>query len=71
MKTDKLREMSHLRKKAHATMLKKKSKVYAAFLKMEEAAYCAGQLESKVKELIAVGNNDAYTEAAKQMMYGI
>jgi AhpD family alkylhydroperoxidase len=55
MKTDKLREMSHLRKKAHATMLKKKSKVYAAFLKMEEAAYCAGQLESKVKELIAVG----------------
>ncbi|HOE22919.1 MAG TPA: carboxymuconolactone decarboxylase family protein [Smithellaceae bacterium] len=55
MKTDKLREMSLLRKKAHTTMLKKKSKVYEAFLKMEEAAYCAGELESKIKELIAIG----------------
>ena len=55
LKTDKLREMSLLRKKAHTTMLKKKSKVYEAFLKMEEAAYCAGELESKIKELIAIG----------------
>ncbi|MCE5209984.1 MAG: carboxymuconolactone decarboxylase family protein [Deltaproteobacteria bacterium] len=55
MKTDKLREMSLLRKKSHATMLKKKSKVYEAFLKMEEVTYCAGELESKIKELIAIG----------------
>jgi AhpD family alkylhydroperoxidase len=55
MKKDKLREMSLLRKKAHATMLKKKSKVYEAFLKMEEAAYREGELGSRVKELIAVG----------------
>ena len=55
MKKDKLREMSLLRKKAHSTMLKKKSKVYEAFLKMEEATYREGELESKVKELIAIG----------------
>jgi len=55
LKKDKLREMSLLRKKAHATMLKKKSKVYEAFLKMEEATYREGELESKVKELIAIG----------------
>lgn len=55
MEKDRLREMSLLRKKAHTTMVKKKSQVYAAFLKMEEAAYRDGELEGKVKELIAIG----------------
>jgi len=55
LEKDKLREMSLLRKKAHATMLKKRSKVYEAFLKMEEATYREGELGSKVKELIAIG----------------
>ncbi len=55
MKKDKLREMSLLRKKAHSTMIKKNSKVYEAFLQMEEATYSDGELKSKVKELIAVG----------------
>jgi len=36
---DKLQRRSLLRKKAHATLLKKKSKVYESFLKMEEATY--------------------------------
>ena len=36
-------------------MVKKRSQVYAAFLKMEEAAYRDGELEGKVKELIAIG----------------
>ena len=55
MKNDKLRQMSLLRKKAHSILLKKKSNVYDAFLKMEEATYREGALESKIKELIAVG----------------
>lgn len=52
---DKLKEISRLRKKAHATLLKKNSKVYKAFLEMEKATYCDGELPRKVKELIAVG----------------
>lgn len=55
MKKDKLREMSLSRKKAHSTMLEKKSKVYESFLQMEETTYREGELKSKVKELIAVG----------------
>ncbi len=52
---DKLREISGLRKKAHSTLLKKKSKVYEAFLTMEKATYSDGALTNKVKELVAVG----------------
>jgi AhpD family alkylhydroperoxidase len=55
MGKDKLREMSILRKKAHLTMVKKKSKVYEAFLQMEKATYSDGELPGKIKELIAVG----------------
>ncbi|MBW2637529.1 MAG: carboxymuconolactone decarboxylase family protein [Deltaproteobacteria bacterium] len=55
MNKEKLREMSLLRKKSHATLVKKKSHVYEAFLDMEKAAYSDGELAGKIKELIAVG----------------
>jgi AhpD family alkylhydroperoxidase len=55
MVNEKLREMSLLRKKAHATLVEKKSHVYEAFLDMEKAAYSDGELAGKIKELIAVG----------------
>ena len=52
---NKLEEITLKRKKAHAKLLKLKSKVYRAFLRMEEAAYTDGALPKKNKELIAVG----------------
>jgi len=52
---DKLKEIARSRKKAHSTLLEKKSKVYEAFLKMEKVAYSDGALKKKSKELIAVG----------------
>ena len=52
---DKLEEITLSRKKAHATLLYLKSKVYDAFLRMEEAAFVDGALPKKAKELIAVG----------------
>lgn len=52
---DKLQELTRKRKLAHAELLKRKSKVYEAFLKMEEATYSDGSLPKKSKELIAVG----------------
>ena len=52
---DKLREMSRKRKEAHTKLRKLDSKVYAAFLEMEAAAFRDGALPTKVKELIAVG----------------
>jgi AhpD family alkylhydroperoxidase len=55
MVNEKLREMSLLRKKAHATLVEKKSHVYEAFLDMEKVAYSDGELAGKIKELIAVG----------------
>jgi len=51
----KLEEMSSRRKRAHATLVALKSKVYAGFLAMEAAAYSDGALPKKQKELIAVG----------------
>lgn len=51
----KLEELSRRRKHAHGTLLSLKSKVYAAFLEMERAAYAEGALPTKAKELIAVG----------------
>ncbi len=52
---DKLNEMSRNRKAAHEKLLSMKSKVYEAFLHMEEAAFSDGALPRKTKELIAVG----------------
>ena len=52
---DKLEEITRSRKKAHETLLSLKSKVYDAFLRMEEAAFADGALPKKAKELIAVG----------------
>ena len=52
---DRLKEIARRRKKAHTTLLRKKSKVYEAFLDMEKATYQDGALPCKVKELIAVG----------------
>jgi AhpD family alkylhydroperoxidase len=52
---DKLREMSRRRKTAHSRLLEMDSKVYKAFLEMEQAAYADGALSKRTKELIAVG----------------
>lgn len=43
------------RKQAHKQLLDMKSKVYEAFLKMEEATYTDGALPKKTKEFIAIG----------------
>jgi len=53
--TEKLREMTTRRKRAHAELLALRSKVYEGFLAMESAAYADGALAKKQKELIAVG----------------
>lgn len=50
-----LEELSRKRKVAHTKFLKLRSKVYKAFLEMEEAAFSDGALAKKNKELIAVG----------------
>ena len=55
MKMNKLKEISDLRKKSHATWLRKNSKVYKAFLDMEQSAFLDGALSKKYKELIAIG----------------
>jgi AhpD family alkylhydroperoxidase len=52
---NKLGEMTRRRKEAHAKLLASKSRVYAAFLEMEKAAFSDGALPKKHKELIAVG----------------
>jgi AhpD family alkylhydroperoxidase len=52
---DKLEEISRKRKQGHAKLQSLKSKVYEAFLHMEEAAFADGALPKKTKELIAVG----------------
>lgn len=49
------RRYSRTRKLAHTKLLSLKSKVYEAFLHMEEAAFSDGALPRKMKELIAVG----------------
>ncbi len=53
--SEKLKELTRKRKLAHGELLKRKSKVYEAFLKMEEATYQDSALSKKTKELIAVG----------------
>ena len=52
---DKIDEIVHKRKIAHAKLTKLGSKVYKAFLEMEAAAFSDGALPKKAKELIAVG----------------
>jgi len=52
---NRLEEIAQKRQEAHAKLLKMKSKVYKAFLKMEQAAYADGALSKKQKELVAVG----------------
>ena len=53
--SDKLIELTQKRKKAHSQLLALNSKVYRAFLDMEQATYSDGALAKKFKELIAVG----------------
>jgi AhpD family alkylhydroperoxidase len=50
-----LKDISRKRKKAHAKLIAAKSRVYKAFLEMEQAAFADGALPKKHKELIAVG----------------
>ena len=52
---NKLKEISRKRKLAHAKLLSLGSKVYRAFLAVEQATYADGTLPRKTKELIAVG----------------
>ena len=52
---DKIDEIVKARKVAHGRLIKDGSKVYKAFLAMEEAAFSDGALPKKAKELIAVG----------------
>ena len=52
---DQLDEISRKRKKAHQKLVSLKSKVYEAFLQMEQATYADGALPKKTKELIAIG----------------
>ncbi len=52
---DRLREIAAKRKAAHTKLLALRSKVYGAFLEMEQTAFSDGALATKQKELIAVG----------------
>jgi AhpD family alkylhydroperoxidase len=52
---DELQAITARRKAAHAQLVKLDSKVYQAFLAMEQATYRDGALPRKEKELIAVG----------------
>ena len=52
---DRLKEITRKRKWAHTRLVGTRSKVYKAFLDMEEAAFSDGELAKKHKELIAVG----------------
>lgn len=55
MDDEKLKAMSITRKWAHGKLLDLESKTYRAFIGMETAAFSAGALGKKEKELIAVG----------------
>jgi AhpD family alkylhydroperoxidase len=52
---DKLKELTRRRKQAHAELLALDSKVYKAFLALEQAAFSDGVLPKRAKELIAIG----------------
>lgn len=55
MANEKLIELTRSRKKAHRKLLDSGSKVYRAFIDMEQAAFADGVLKKKEKELIAIG----------------
>ena len=52
---DHLKSISEKRTASHARLLQLDSKVYHAFLALEEATYRDGALSRKHKELIAIG----------------
>ncbi|MBN2370516.1 MAG: carboxymuconolactone decarboxylase family protein [Vicinamibacteria bacterium] len=52
---DQIEEIRRRRREAHARLVDLDSKVYKAFLAMEQATYADGALTKKDKELIAVG----------------
>jgi AhpD family alkylhydroperoxidase len=52
---DKLDSITRDRKRAHEKLLRLESRVYEAFLRMEEAAFADGALPRRTKELVAVG----------------
>ncbi len=52
---DDLKKITERRKAAHQRLLQLDSKVYKAFLAMEEAAFADAALPRKTKELIAIG----------------
>ena len=51
----KLDDLTKTRQWAHKKLTDKGSKVYKAFLEMEQAAFSDGALRKKEKELIAIG----------------
>lgn len=51
----KIEDILKQRQHAHRRLLDMKSKVYQAFLTMEQATYADGALPRKAKDLIAVG----------------
>ncbi len=52
---DDLKKLTERRKAAHQRLLQLDSKVYKAFLAMEQAAYGDAVLPGKTKEVIAIG----------------
>jgi AhpD family alkylhydroperoxidase len=52
---EKIENIINGRKRAHEYLMTEKSRVYEAFLSMEKATYSPGALETKYKELIAIG----------------
>jgi AhpD family alkylhydroperoxidase len=50
-------EIRRKRKSAHAKWMDLHSKVYEAFIDLEQAAFADGALPKRVKELIAVGSS--------------
>ena len=55
MTQEKLDDFTRKRQWAHKKLTDKGSKVYEAFLEMEQAAFSDGALRKKEKELIAIG----------------
>lgn len=53
--TEKFNEIARKRKLGHTEFVRRKSKVYDAFLNLKKAAYSEGSLSTKYKQLIAIG----------------
>ena len=52
---EKIEKIVDDRQSTHKYLVKRRSRVYKAFVEMEKATYLAGALEKKYKELIAIG----------------